>query len=50
MVSPDQDKYAHVYALKRDVNRMIEDMKEKHIVRMNKGKCNSQQGMMFVDF
>ena len=49
MVSPDQDKYAHVYALKRDVNRMIEDMKEKHIVRMNKGKCNSQQGMMFVE-
>ena len=44
MVSPD-----HVYALKRDVNRMIEDMKEKHIVRMNKGKCNSQQGMMFVE-
>ncbi|MCH5266841.1 MAG: Na/Pi cotransporter family protein [Lachnospiraceae bacterium] len=49
MITPDQDKYAHVYALKRDVNRMIEEMKEKHINRMNKGKCTSQQGMMYVE-
>lgn len=49
MVEPDQDKYAHVYALKRDVNRLIEEMKEKHINRMNKGKCDSQQGMMYVE-
>lgn len=47
--TPDQHKYDRVYVLECNVDNVVEDMKEHHVVRMNDMVCSSTQGLIFVE-
>lgn len=49
LAKPDQDKYDRVYVLECNVDTVVEDMKEHHIVRMNDMVYSSNQGLIFIE-
>ncbi len=49
LLEPSQEAYNNIYLQESAIDDKVDELKEKHIDRLNANTCNSSQGMIFVE-